>query len=184
MKITSLFLWWEIGAVPHSWYLCCFLMINPCLPTFYQIKKNASSSSIGSEMSLGPNKVEHSSPSVQLSRMMWLLLWLCARSSREVLIQSSSCIPFCPWEMTIEAIVPWYPIQGLLKAETGFEEPWRPLAFVGILADGSSWLEHSEVLREYWPQVTWGLIVLRKWQTYLLFPDLSQTEPNHLPHCH
>ena len=49
--------------------------------------------------------------------------------------------------MTIEANVAWYPIQGLMKTEAGFGEPWRPLAFVGILADGSSWLEHSGIER-------------------------------------
>lgn len=86
--------------------------------------------------------------------------------------------------MTTEANVAWYPIQGLLKAEAGFEEPWRPLTFVSILADGSSWLEHSEVLRDYWPEVTWNLIVLRKLHPYSLFPDLRQIEADHLPHCH
>lgn len=88
-----------------------------------------------------------------------------------------------PAEMTIEAKYGLVGHSALLKAEAGFEEPWRPLTFVGILADGSCWLEHSVVLGHYWPQVAWDHIVLRKGQTYSLFPDLSQIEPEQLPHC-
>lgn len=103
------------------------------------------------------------------------LFWLCVCSHLLSFSSKSGDTFFSvPVESIIEAKYGLVCHLSLLRAEAGFEEPWRPLTFVGILADGSCWLEHSVVLRHYWPQVAWDCIVLRKWQTY---PNWTKTTP-------
>lgn len=129
-------------------------------------------------------EIQHPLPLFCWAEWPWLLFWLCV-CSHVLSFSSKSGDTFfsIPVEMIIEAKYGLVCRSALLRAEAGFEERWRPLTFGSVLADGSCWLEHSVVLRRYWPQVAWDCIVLRKWQTYSLFPDLRQIEPKQLPRC-
>lgn len=97
--------------------------------------------------------LKYSIPSLSsVSRMTMTFVLIVCVCSHLLSFSSKSGDTFfsVPVEMIIEAKYGSVCHSALLGAEAGFEELETP-DICSILADGSCWLEHSVVLRPYWP---------------------------------